>query len=74
MPNALRAAGDANYCMYVAIPSMWIVRVLGAYVMAYTLKLGVLGMWYAMIADWIVRGIFYTQRWIRGRWMAKQII
>jgi putative MATE family efflux protein len=74
LPNALRAAGDARYVMTVAIISMWLVRVLGAYICVFPLGFGVTGMWYAMVADWCVRAFFYTRRWIGGRWQDKQVI
>jgi putative MATE family efflux protein len=74
LPNALRAAGDVRYVMILAAISMWAVRVLGAYLCAYTFGFGVIGVWYAMIADWCVRTVFYTQRWLRGRWEGKKVI
>jgi putative MATE family efflux protein len=74
LPNALRAAGDARYVMWVATISMWIVRVSLAYVLAYPLGIGPLGVWLAMGADFISRGSFYTVRWLRGKWMTKRVI
>ncbi|MDR3166752.1 MAG: MATE family efflux transporter [Treponema sp.] len=74
LPNALRAAGDARYVMILAALSMWAVRVLGAYLCAYTFGFGVIGVWYAMVADWCVRAVFYIHRWRRGRWQEKRII
>jgi putative MATE family efflux protein len=74
LPNALRAAGDAKYCMYVAAASMWVVRVTGSYLCAYTLGLGAAGVWYAMVADWCVRTVFYIRRWSKGQWQNKQVL
>jgi putative MATE family efflux protein len=74
LPNALRAAGDVRYVMILAAVSMWAVRVLGAYLCAYTFGFGVIGVWYAMVADWCVRALFYTRRWLRGAWQGKQVI
>lgn len=74
LPNALRAAGDARYVMILAAISMWAVRVLGAYLCAYTFGFGVIGVWYAMVADWCVRALFYTHRWLCGRWQGKRVI
>jgi putative MATE family efflux protein len=74
LPNALRAAGDARYCMWVAVASMWIVRVVFAYLLAYTFGMGPIGVWVAMVADWCVRGLFYAVRWKRGRWQTKSVI
>jgi putative MATE family efflux protein len=74
LPNALRAAGDARYCMYVAAASMWVVRVTGSYLCAYALGLGAAGVWYAMVADWCVRTVFYIRRWNKGRWQNNQVL
>ncbi|GHV60127.1 putative transporter YisQ [Spirochaetia bacterium] len=74
LPNALRAAGDAGYCMVAAVISMWLVRVIGAYLIAYVFHVGVMGIWIAMVADWVVRGICYAQRWKGGKWQTKQVI
>jgi putative MATE family efflux protein len=74
LPNALRAAGDARYVMWVATLSMWIVRVSMAYILTYALRLGPLGVWFAMGGDFICRGSFYLARWVRGRWQEKRVI
>ena len=48
--------------------SMWIFRVgLGRW-LATTGGFGVLGIWIAMFADWIVRIICFTLRWKSGKW------
>jgi putative MATE family efflux protein len=74
LPNALRASGDVRYCMIVATVSMWLVRVLSSYLLAYPLGFGPAGVWYAMVADWCVRGLFYSLRWKSGKWQSKQVI
>jgi putative MATE family efflux protein len=74
LPNALRAAGDARYCMLVAVASMWVCRVSIAYLLAYVVGLGPIGVWYAMAADFIVRSISYGSRWLSGRWQGKTVI
>jgi Na+-driven multidrug efflux pump len=74
LPNALKAAGDANYIMIVAASTMWVVRVCSAYLMAFTLGLGPIAVYFAMGADFLFRGIFFTMRWRSGRWMEKKVI
>jgi putative MATE family efflux protein len=74
LPNALRAAGDARYVMIVATISMWTVRVCASYFFSFTLKLGPLGVWLAMGADFVVRGTSYLLRWLSGKWQAKRVI
>jgi putative MATE family efflux protein len=74
LPNALRAAGDVRYVMIVAIASMWTCRVSIAYILAYVLKLGPIGVWYAMGADFAVRNVCYISRWLSGRWKGQKVI
>jgi Na+-driven multidrug efflux pump len=74
LPNALRAAGDARYVMIAATISMWTVRVSAAYLFTFTLGIGPLGVWLAMGADFVVRGLFYGIRWARGAWQGKRVI
>jgi Na+-driven multidrug efflux pump len=74
LPNALRAAGDARYVMIVATISMWTVRVSAAYLLAFPLGVGTLGVWIAMGGDFVVRGTCYLTRWLRGTWQTKRVI
>jgi len=82
MPNAFRAAGDVRYTMIVSMVSMWVFRILLAYflvldqvsVFGLTVPgfgLGIIGVWMAMSADWIVRGSLFFVHYIRGKWLRK---
>lgn len=71
LPAGFRGAGDVRFTMIVAMASMWIVRVSLGYVLALPLGLGVLGVWAAMIIDWIVRASFFEHRRRSGKWLAK---
>jgi Na+-driven multidrug efflux pump len=42
--------------------------------MAFPLGLGPVAVWAAMGADFFFRGVFFTVRWYRGRWMTKKVI
>ena len=74
LPSALRSAGDARYVLVVTTISMWLVRVCSAYLFAFPLGLGPLGVWLAMGVDFFVRGISYYLRWIKGKWQEKRVI
>lgn len=74
IPNALRASGDAKYTMVVSISTMWIFRVGLGYIMTVSMGLGALGIWLSMFIDWFFRGIFFTIRLARNKWMSKRII
>jgi putative MATE family efflux protein len=62
LPQALRATGDAKYTMYVSIISMFSVRVLLSWVLGVHFDLKLMGVWVAMVIDWIVRGSFFIVR------------
>jgi Na+-driven multidrug efflux pump len=53
---------------------MWISRVASAYFFVFVLNIGPLGVWLAMGADFVVRGISYFLRWRRGKWQSKRVI
>lgn len=74
LPNALRAAGDANYTMIVGVTSMFCARIGGAYVMGTILGLHVVGAFLAMYLDWIVRIICFVIRYRSGKWTRYRLV
>ena len=76
LPSSLRAAGDAVFTMGVSLCSMFACRVALSYVFAcsWGLGLGLLGVWLAMIADWVVRAVFFLVRYLRGKWKRIKVI
>lgn len=68
LTNGLRAAGDVRFTMVVSICSMWICRIVLAYVLSLHFGLGLMGIWIAMTIDWLVRAIFFSSRVLRGKW------
>ena len=71
LTNSFRAANDVKYTMILSIISMWVFRVAFSYILGKYLGLGVVGVWCAMILDWIFRAICYGTRMIRGTWLTK---
>lgn len=74
LPNAFRASNDAKYTMIVAIISMLFCRVVLSYIFGIYLGYGIIGMWLAMIVDWIIRIIFFTRRYYSNKWYAVALI
>ena len=66
--NALRAAGDVRFPVYVGILSMWGVAVSVSYFAGIWLGLGLIGIWIAMILDEWLRGLLMLRRWRSGKW------
>lgn len=68
LPNVLRAANDVKFPMITSIASMIIFRVGLSYVIGVGMGLGALGVWIAMVADWIVRVTCFVGRYKSGKW------
>lgn len=66
--GALRGARDVRFPMIVGLIAMWGVRIPLAPLLVFGLKLGLAGVWIAMAADLILRGILCTLRWRGKRW------
>lgn len=74
LPCALRAVGDAKRTMIISILSMWICRVLMAYVFVFGFNLGIEGIWLAFYVDWITRSSFFVMRFKSGKWKKNKVI
>lgn len=63
LPNALRASNDVMFTMVVSVFSMFVFRLGFSYVFHYTLHLGALGVWTAMIFDWTFKALVFIIRY-----------
>lgn len=72
--NSMKAAGDVKFPTILAIFSMWGVSALFAYILGIVCGMGLAGVWIAMAADEIVRGVVVFIRWIKGGWRGKRVI
>ena len=68
LPNALRASNDVKFTMWVGIGSMIACRIFGSWVLCVQLGWGAVGVWAAMICDWLCRTAFFVPRVVRGKW------
>lgn len=68
LPNALRAAGDVKFTMWVSMISMWVWRIGFSYVLAVVFEVGVLGVWIAMTIDWVSRGSCFVFRFVKEKY------
>ena len=70
----LRACGDASFTMVISMMSMWIFRVLFAWIFARIFGLGLIGVWLAhSYFDWTVRSIIFILRYRSDIWRKKAI-
>ncbi|TYS65669.1 MATE family efflux transporter [Sutcliffiella horikoshii] len=72
--NALRAAGDVRFPVYIGILSMWGVSVTVSYVLGIHFGFGLVGVWIAMILDEWLRGIIMLYRWKSRIWVTKSFV
>ena len=70
---SLRGAGDVYYPTACAIFSMWVISVLGSYILALGFGMGIYGLWIAIAMDECVRGALMIWRWKSGKWKTKAI-
>lgn len=57
LAGALRGAGETRWVMFTPILGGWIVRLPLSYLFGYTLGFGLMGIWWSMMGDWIVRSV-----------------
>ena len=74
LPSAFRACGDAKRCMVISILSMWIFRIGCSYLFGAYMGMGVLGIWVAMVVDWLFRAICFVIRYFRGSWQKQAFV
>ncbi len=72
--NGLRAAGDVKYTMIVSIASTVGVRFILSYILGVIFNMGVIGIAFAMCADWTIRAILFIIRYKQGKWKEFNLI
>lgn len=70
-PAVLKATSDVKFVMIAAIASMIIMRVGLCYFLTCDwagLRMGAMGLWIGMVADWALRSSLFGGRILSGRW------
>ena len=68
MSGALQGAGDTKATAAIMCLTVMIIRPIFAQVAIHTFDLGLMGAWYAMAADWVIRSMLVLLRYLSGRW------
>ena len=71
LPNALRAANDVRFTMLTSILSMGIWRLAFSYILCVQMGMGAVGVWIAMVVDWVCRVTCFVTRFRSGVWKEK---
>lgn len=71
--GCLRGAGDVYFPTICAVFSMMLVSTLGSYILAVVCGMGIYGLWIAIAADEVIRGVFMLFRWRSGKWRTKAV-
>ena len=73
LPNALRAANDVRFTMAVSVVSMVVWRLGFSYILCVNMQMGAVGVWIAMVIDWVCRVLCFVIRFARGGWKARAV-
>lgn len=68
LPNMLRASNDVKFPMVISIFSMFVFRIGLSYILGVNMRMGAIGVWNAMIVDWIFRSVCFIGRYYHGKW------
>ena len=62
--GALQGAGDTRSPMYSTVVGMWLVRVLGVYILGLKLHMGIAGVWLSIAIDLSLRSVYLLHRYL----------
>lgn len=68
-PNMLRACNDVTYTMGISIFSMFVFRIGLSLIIAKMFGLGAIGVWIAMVVDWVFRVSLFVARYVSKKWI-----
>ena len=71
LPNMLRACNDVKYTMVVSIFSMITFRIGFSYLFGVHMGWMAVGVWAAMVIDWVFRVLCFGGRYLAGTWRKK---
>ncbi|MBI3872466.1 MAG: MATE family efflux transporter, partial [candidate division Zixibacteria bacterium] len=60
LAGALRGAGETRWVMMTPFVGGWLVRLPLSYLLGYTWGYGLMGVWWTMMADWMLRCVLIT--------------
>lgn len=70
----MRAAGDVKFSMIISTLTMWFCRVALCIYLCRVWGFGPMAVWIGMFADWTLRAIIFTGRFLSGKWCEKSVV
>ena len=74
LPNVLRAGGDVRFPMVISVTSMIVFRIVFSLILGVGCSMGAIGVWIAMVLDWIFRSTNFYIRFKQGKWKTIKVI
>lgn len=74
LPNVLRAGGDVRFPMVISVTSMIVFRIVFSLILGVGCSMGAIGVWIAMVLDWIFRSTNFYIRFRKGKWKTIKVI
>jgi putative MATE family efflux protein len=71
--GALRGAGDTRYTLALTVFNWFVVRAPLAVILGIVLGWGLVGVWVAILVDYVVRGGLLARRFHSGKWTLRKI-
>jgi Na+-driven multidrug efflux pump len=73
LPAILRSGHDSVFPSVLSLASMWCVRIVCGYFLAYRMGMGLTGLWTAMWVEWAVRSIVLAVHYFRRKWLVRAV-
>lgn len=73
LSEAMRGAGDTRWPMILSNVSTWCVRLPAVWIVGVELEGGLVGVWYAICGELIVRGLIFAARFRHGGWLKARV-
>jgi Na+-driven multidrug efflux pump len=70
----LRAAGDVKFSMTVSTITMWCCRVALCIFLVRVYNFGPMAVWIGMFADWTIRAVIFSTRFMSGKWLKHKVV
>ena len=74
LSSGLRAAGDVQFSLWSSLLCTVVVRTALSFVLGLWMGLGVVGIAWAMVLDWCLKGLLDVIRFRGGKWREKKVI